>query len=184
MIRNYKDLKEYIKADLEASKAPKCAFMRFLRRLAGCEESVTFKYVKILRWAEYFYNTNHKILYNILKIKLSRMGLKYNLRMEVNTIGKGLRIVHLAGGGGCIINANAVGEFCTIQSGAIVGKVATDENRPIIGDRVLIGLGAKLYGKITIGNDVIVLANAVVTKSFPDNCIIGGVPAKIIKMRD
>ena len=43
-----------------------------------------------------------------------------------------------------------------------------------------IGPGAKLYGKITIGNNVAIGANAVVNKSFGSNITIAGIPAKII----
>lgn len=50
-----------------------------------------------------------------------------------------------------------------------------------IGDNVSIGAGAKIIGGVTIGDNVVIGANAVVTKDFPDNVVIGGVPAKFIK---
>ena len=37
---------------------------------------------------------------------------------------------------------------------------------------------------MTIGNNVVVAAGAVVTKDVPDNCVVGGVPARIIKKLD
>ncbi len=49
-----------------------------------------------------------------------------------------------------------------------------------LGDRVFIGAGAKILGLITIGNDVAIGANAVVTNSLPDRAVAVGVPAKII----
>lgn len=52
----------------------------------------------------------------------------------------------------------------------------------IIGNGSWIGAGATIIAGVTLGNNVTVAAGAVVTKSFPDNCLIGGVPAKIIKM--
>ena len=51
---------------------------------------------------------------------------------------------------------------------------------PIIGDRVYIGAGAKVIGKVRVGNNVAIGANSVVTKDVPDNAVVGGVPAKII----
>lgn len=51
----------------------------------------------------------------------------------------------------------------------------------IIGNNVWIGDKTTILGGVTIGNNVIVAANAVVTKDVPDNCIVGGVPATIIK---
>ena len=52
---------------------------------------------------------------------------------------------------------------------------------PVIGDNVHISAGARILGPIRIGNNVIIGANAVVVKDVPDNCIVAGVPAKIIK---
>ena len=46
------------------------------------------------------------------------------------------------------------------------------------------GPGAKVLGKVTIGDNSFVLANAVVTKDMPENSIIGGVPAKVLKVRE
>lgn len=51
----------------------------------------------------------------------------------------------------------------------------------VIGDDVWIGANAVILPGVTIGHHVVVAAGAVVTKDVPDNCIVGGVPAKIIK---
>ena len=51
---------------------------------------------------------------------------------------------------------------------------------PNIKDGVWIGPGAKLYGNITIGSNVVIGANSVVNKSFSDNITVAGVPAKKI----
>jgi maltose O-acetyltransferase len=50
-----------------------------------------------------------------------------------------------------------------------------------IGDNVWIGANATICPGVTLGNGVVVGAGAVVTKSFPDNVVVGGVPAKILK---
>jgi maltose O-acetyltransferase len=50
-----------------------------------------------------------------------------------------------------------------------------------IGDRVWIGSGEIVLPGVTIGNDSVIAAGAVVTKSFPENSIVGGVPAKLIR---
>ena len=52
---------------------------------------------------------------------------------------------------------------------------------PVIGDNVYLATGAKILGPIKIGNNVTVGANAVVIKDVPDNCVVAGIPAKIIK---
>ena len=51
----------------------------------------------------------------------------------------------------------------------------------VIGDNVWIGDKAAILSGVHIGNNVIIAANAVVTKDVPDNCVVGGVPAVIIK---
>lgn len=56
--------------------------------------------------------------------------------------------------------------------------------RPTIGNNVIICAGAKIVGGIHVGNDVIIGANAVVVKDTPNNVIMGGVPAKVIKQID
>lgn len=60
-----------------------------------------------------------------------------------------------------------------------------EEERPVvIGNDVWIGDRVIILPGVHIGNGCVVAAGAVVTHSFPDNAVIGGVPAKIIKMRE
>ena len=54
------------------------------------------------------------------------------------------------------------------------------DNVPIIGNNVYIGPGAKLFGKIFIGNDVAIGANAVVHTNVEDHVTVAGVPARVI----
>ena len=78
----------------------------------------------------------------------------------------------------------SMGDYCRVQSGVVVGNVGDNEHRPVIGNHVALGLGCKVYGKITIGDNVSVLPNAVVTHDVPANAIVGGVPARIIKYKE
>lgn len=50
-----------------------------------------------------------------------------------------------------------------------------------IGNDVWIGGNCTILPGVTIGNNVVIAAGAVVTKDIPDNCVAGGVPAKVIK---
>lgn len=59
------------------------------------------------------------------------------------------------------------------------------KNEPIeIGDNCWISATAVILSGVKLGNHVVVAAGAVVTKSFSDNCLIGGVPAQVIKSLD
>ena len=54
---------------------------------------------------------------------------------------------------------------------------------PVIGDDVFIGTGAKVLGDVRIGNRAVIGANAVVLQSVPDDAVVAGVPAKIIRLQ-
>ncbi len=92
--------------------------------------------------------------------------------------GKRLIILHSVG---IVINSAMVaGDDVTIESGVVIG--AEKGKSPCIGDRIFFGSGAKVVGDISIGNDVLVGANAVVVKSVPASVVVGGVPAKVIRV--
>ncbi|MDE6861420.1 MAG: serine acetyltransferase [Alistipes sp.] len=55
---------------------------------------------------------------------------------------------------------------------------------PVIGDNVHIHKGAIVFGGITIGNNVAIGANAVVNRPVPDNAVVAGVPAKVLRIKD
>ncbi|RMH04077.1 MAG: serine acetyltransferase [Nitrospirae bacterium] len=92
-------------------------------------------------------------------------------------IGKGLRIHHF---GGIFIHSDvAIGEQCTVYQGVTIGDLGGWGGVPRIGNRVIIGAGAKVIGPIEIGDDVCIGANAVVRTSVPAGCVAVGVPATI-----
>lgn len=66
----------------------------------------------------------------------------------------------------------------------VVGSKHDNSQIAVIGDNVELAVGSKVIGKIRIGNNVVVAPNAVVVKDVPDNAIVGGVPAKIIRIVD
>lgn len=77
-----------------------------------------------------------------------------------------------------INEATIIGKNCLIFQGVTIG-VGTS-GIPRIGNNVILSSGAKIIGGITIGNNVTIGANAVVTKDVPDNSIAVGIPAKVI----
>ena len=123
-------------------------------------------------------------MYYVYKLVVSRISLKYNISIPINKVGYGLRLLHLAGGGGMLINCKSMGNYCGVNAGVLVGNKDTQDNTATIGDYVALGPGAKVIGKVTIGDNVFVAANAVVVKDIPSNCIAGGIPAKVLKERE
>jgi serine O-acetyltransferase len=93
------------------------------------------------------------------------------------TIGEGLFIQH---GFATVIAADSIGKNCWINQQVTIGFTSSTDC-PAIGDNVTISAGAKVLGGIKIGNNSIVGANAVVVKNVPENCVVIGVPAYIIK---
>jgi serine O-acetyltransferase len=116
------------------------------------------------------------LLYKVL-YKLVQIVTGIELPCEV-PIGSNFRIDHF---GGIVISGYAeFGNNCRIRNGVVVGlKNPENPCAPKIGNDVDIGAGAKLLGPIVIGNNVSIGANAVVTRSIPDNSIAVGVPAII-----
>lgn len=82
-----------------------------------------------------------------------------------------------------VVNPEArVGKFCDIHQGVNIGQNVEPGSVPIIGDNCYIGPGVKLFGRIHIGNSIVIGANSVVNKSFEENDItIAGIPAKKVK---
>ena len=92
-------------------------------------------------------------------------------------IGGGLIVQH---GYGTIIAPRKIGKNCWVNQGVTIGYT-NDNDCPTLGDNITVYAGAKILGNVRVGNNVIVAANAVVVKNVEDNCIVGGVPAKVIK---
>ncbi len=61
------------------------------------------------------------------------------------------------------------------------GKKNIETEPIVIGDNVWIGMRVIILKGVHIGNGSVVAAGSVVTKSVPENCLVGGVPARIIK---
>jgi len=95
-------------------------------------------------------------------------------------LGPGLFIDHATG---VVIGETAeVGTDVTIYHGVTLGGTGMSHGKrhPTVGDRVIIGAGAKILGPITIGPDSRIGANAVVVKPVPPDSVVVGVPGQII----
>lgn len=110
--------------------------------------------------------------------------LMYNSKVPYQAeIGKGTILGY--GGMGVVIHSKSkIGKYVTIgQQVTIGGGNSRYPGLPVIGDNVYIAKGAIVFGGITIGNNVTIGANAVVNKPVPDNAIVAGVPAKVIRIK-
>jgi serine O-acetyltransferase len=79
------------------------------------------------------------------------------------------------------VSANKIGENCWINQQVVIGYVNdNDADRPSIGNDVTIHAGAKILGRVNVGDNATIGANSVVIGDVPPNVTVMGVPAKII----
>lgn len=95
-------------------------------------------------------------------------------------LGEGVNFGHPIG---IVIHQNSViGKNTIIYQNVTIGrKESKTQEAPIIGENCIVGAGACILGKIKIGDNVKIGANAVVLQDIPDNCTVVGIPGKIIK---
>lgn len=89
------------------------------------------------------------------------------------------------GGMGCVVHSQSkIGERVIIGQNTTIGRSLNPDDFPSIGNDVYISAGARIIGNIHVGNNIIIGANAVVNKNIKDNCIVAGVPARVIRVID
>lgn len=74
-----------------------------------------------------------------------------------------------------------IGNNVIISQCVTIGGRSKIKSVPVIGNNVLIGAGAKILGDIVVGDNCVIGANAVVIADVPSNCVVAGIPGKIIK---
>lgn len=100
---------------------------------------------------------------------------------ERATIGEGPYIAHI---GSIVIGHDAIiGRNASVHQGVTIGASGGGGKFPILGDRVYLGAGAKILGPVRIGSDVVVGANAVVTRDVPDKAVVAGAPANVLNYK-
>lgn len=96
------------------------------------------------------------------------------------TLGKGLKLPHP---NGVVVHANVViGDDCLIMQQVTIGQLA-EGSVPVIGSDVYIGAGAKVLGRVQVGDRARVGANAVVLNDVPADSTAVGMPARIVRRR-
>lgn len=139
----------------------------------------------------------HALMFHRLTYALHRMGLRLIARLismlariltgiEIHpaaTLGKRLFIDH---GYGVVIGETAViGDDVTLYHAVTLGGTSLrgGKRHPTLGNRVIVGAGAKILGPITVGDDARIGANAVVVEHVPAGATMVGVPAHILQSR-
>lgn len=165
-------MKDIIKADLFRYEG--------LTNISKGKRNPGFKYTYYLRKAsKYKKFTFFGLMYYFI---LKRLSIKYGFQIPVSTsIGKGFYIGHF---GTIVINKDVkIGKNCNIAHLTTIGQSNRGERKgcPTIGDYVWIGTGSVIAGKINIGNNVLIAPNSFVNTDIPNNSLVIGNPAKIIK---
>lgn len=113
-----------------------------------------------------------------LLLEWYRSGDRYFTIGKTVKIGNGLWVAHPYA---TVLAADYIGDNFRCIHCTTLGN--TGKGRPTIGNNVELGANVTIIGKVNIGNNVTVAAGAVVVKDVPDNCVVAGVPAKVIKYK-
>lgn len=145
-----------------------------------------YSYMRNLRFLEYYINKPKQYPWDIILrgyrwLKHRRNCKQRNIYISPNSVGPGFHLVHR--GFRHILAGTKIGANCEILPMVLIGKKHPDlkQWQITIGNNCYISTGVTILGPVTIGDNVTIAAGAVVTKDVPDNCIVAGVPAAIIK---
>ena len=183
MIQTKQDLNYYLEKDRVAYHKPEKLKIKD-RIVWKFFPDNNYEFIKCLRKLEYHHNTGGELFRLYYERKLAKLGCKTGIDMSVNIAGYGLHIVH----GKVVISSEAsIGNDCKILSDVTIGIQGRYDIKgaPTIGDRVYIGSGARIIGNISVADDVVIGANAVVVKDITEPGItVAGNPAKKVSNND
>ncbi len=177
-LQSLEDLRYYVRADL-------CRYGRGISRRAFRE---TYKYIPGFHFTFWLRLTTFlavcavwtRPLYRLCMRHFRSLQIRYGFDIESGTsIGPGL---HLSHWGGVVIHPSVViGENCNLSQQITIGVDSKDGvGAPVIGDRVYVAPGSRVFGAITVGSDSALGANCVVHRDVPAGVTVGGVPARVI----
>lgn len=179
MIQSKGDLAKYLARDMIFYRKYSLRD-RFMYWLTQDEVYEIAKYVRYLRFEEYYHNTRKgpwgKLCTLYYLMRKNRLGNRLGFRIPANCFGPGLTIYHH----GCIIvnDSARIGANCRLHGNNCIGNNGKTNDAPRIGDDLDLGFGASIIGGVHLGDRVKVGANAVVVRSeTADDITLVGVPA-------
>lgn len=171
----FRELKYIIKSDIRRHHNSNSIYMW------GVNASFRITYLfRITSYLKSKQNPFARIVLFILSILYKHQQWLTGIQLPIGTkIGKGLIFAHFSD---IVIGSDVIiGDYCTIFQGVTIGSMrGFGGGRPKLGNNVIVFPGAKIIGNIKCGNNVVIGANAVVTKDVPDGAVVAGIPAKII----
>ena len=181
--------KEQLKKCLAKEKKlyiPSASIYRKIKNyLLGGPDIIRWRYIKVYRKLEYYYNNRNKGIFHSIKNlyyarKFNKLGFKLGIELERDVFDEGLMIYHSFG---IVVNGDAkVGKNCMLHGANVIGNMGNDLKAPVIGDNVRLGTGAKVLGDVYIADDVQIGAGAIVLNScYEKGALLIGIPAKIYK---
>ncbi len=184
-IKSKKELRNTIREDIKHNRdfSGKRMWIEYLK--GNLHSYTIYKYIIYLRKLEYWQGRRDSIIgkigYAFAKHKLEKYQLKTQIFIHPGVFDTGLCIQHP--GYIWIGPTSRIGKNCTVLPRVLIGKKKPGLNPPcvFIGDNCYISTGVTILGPVKIGNNVTIAAGSVVTHDIPDNCLVAGVPAKIIK---
>ncbi len=155
-----------------------------LRRVFECYRAPGVQAVVAFRFAQWL-RRQALVLRFILKPVCAFMNYLVRVKWGIvlapeARIGKGLHIFHF---GGIFVGEEVIiGEHCSLSHDVTIGLSGEGLRRgaPVIGDNVYIAPGANISGKIRVGNNVKIGANAVVGRDVPDNALVQVPPMRVV----
>ncbi|GLB51556.1 putative colanic acid biosynthesis acetyltransferase wcaB [Neptunitalea chrysea] len=118
--------------------------------------------------------TPYRIFYKFCFDWILGFEVPYN-----TVIKKGFKVYHHQS---IVINKRTkIGENFILRQSVTIGNTKSGSNCPVIGNNVELGANVIIIGDINIGNNVVIGAGSVVVKDIPDNSVVVGNPARVIK---
>lgn len=156
------DMNRYLKWD-------NCGKLSNSKKLRLCMKQYDFLGV-------YHYRIANSSMPSLIFEKLGNIFRPYPKTIEIGgVIQGGLFISHNS----CVVFPKQAGTNLRIGPGVVIGRAGDDY--PVIGNNVYIAANSTVIGNITIGDNVIIGAGSVVTKNIPNNSVVIGNPARVIR---